>query len=224
MFVSKSLEGFDLNNQHTHGLETHPQDPSPDTFFKINPDTGVQNTANHPPLNNSMATRFAATFVSVSDSSKKVAQSLLEHVTVECEKKPSKVLSVLTRARSLSSDPLVLKIYEKCDYLRQLFGRTSQFKDQQELRDEFSDNFKNITGVLGVPEELKIIAMAVSFYPDTPWLKSLARHYAKITNTTEPDATMQFTAYFTYPCAARPETTKNLDAFMASLRKLAQPH
>lgn len=224
MFVSKSLGNLDRNSQSTAALETDPQRPSLDTFIKVNPATSVTTTTSSQPLSTSIVAQLINNIMSAPDSSQKIAQSLLEHVTVECEKKPSKVLSVLTRAEALADDPLVLKIYEKCDYLRQLFGRTSQFKDQQVLREEVSDNFKNITSVLGPPEELKIIAMAVSFYPDLPWIRSLARHYAQITGTTEPDATMQFAAYFTYPPASRPETTKNLDAFMAALNQLVRSH
>lgn len=143
-----------------------------------------------------------------------IAGQLYYHVTIELGKKSGRAFSVLTRAKALANDPLVKQIYEKSDYLRDIYDSTQDFRSQQELRDEVWGNRKKIWGVLSAKEELKIIGAALAFYPDTPWIKSLARHYAKITGITEPDATMQFAAYFTYPVAARPETKKALDAFM----------
>lgn len=150
-------------------------------------------------------------------SAQQIARKLFDHLCIELEKSPAHAFSVLTRAKSLADDPIVKQIYEKSDYLRELYGRAKDFKDQQELRDEFWDNRKKILSVLNIKEEFKIWGTALGFFPDTPWIKALARYYAKITGTTEPDATMQFGAYFTYPVAARPETKSALDAFMSLL-------
>lgn len=223
MFANRILKIFGVGEPATHSGEIHPQTPPSDSFVSNPSQPGTQKTVTHAELLNNPTVRLAVLTSGSTNSAGNVAQELLNHVTVDLEKKPSRILSVLNRAKALADDPLVMKIYEKCDYLRQLFIRvqTKEFSNQQELRDEVYANFKNITGVLGFREEAKVLSIAISFYPETSWIKSLARHYARITGTTEPDATMQFAAYFTYPSAARPETIKTLDAFMGVLNQLA---
>lgn len=153
-------------------------------------------------------------------SSEEIARLLHDYVISNFNKKPERVFSVLSRAKALSQDPLVQEIYKKCDYLKDLYGRTGDYANQQELRDEIWKNRKKILGVLNTKEELKIWGTAISFFPDTPWLKAMANHYATLSGLTEPDATMQFTAYFTYPQAARPQIKKDLDALMKLAEQL----
>lgn len=148
-----------------------------------------------------------------------IPESLLEFT--KSKRSYGSALKALKRVKGLAENPLVIKIYKNCDFLSGLFEKTDEYSTLDELRDAIWDRRKEILATLPFQDEVKLWALAISFFGETPYLKALTRYYAQITGTSQPDASMQFTAYFTYPQKLRPETQRRLDAFIKKLEAAA---